>query len=143
MKASVVEGALHLEDGGQELVSLPIVPANEQHRSYILATWVRSYLPTARRFMSKDLYLKEEAKVAEKLWKYSLVVSSDGFAVQAWVCTRGDGVLHHCYVVPELRRKGIMKALTRTFVGDKVQVSRPWPGQMPAGWVYNPYRIGG
>ena len=146
VRARVVQYPIRLElfnQGDQKaLVELPILKAREEHRSFILATWIRSYQPVARRFMSRTDYLREDAAVAESLWRHSHVVSSDGFAIQAWMCSIGS-TLHHCYVVPELRRKGITRALTRLLVGDRVEVARPWPFPTGPRWSYNPFKIKG
>jgi hypothetical protein len=135
-------GTIELVNGGNVCASLPVIKASAEHRSFILSTWVRSYAGTARKFMKREAHLKGDAPIAERLWDQSVVVSSDGFAIQAWMCGIGC-VLHHCYVIPELRRNGIMSALTRNLLGDTVEVSRPWPYQLPVRWTYNPFRIGG
>jgi GNAT superfamily N-acetyltransferase len=136
--------------GEKSLEKLPICRPDERHRSFILSTWVRSYEPMARRVVTSGVYNSEEARVAERLWDRSWIVTSpdDDYTVHGWVCGRtaadaGPGVLHHCYVVPQLRHRGVAKALISHACGRILQYVRPWPWKAPNGWTFNPYLIGG
>lgn len=128
-------------DGGAEEVTLPLTQAGPQHRSYILATWVRSYAPQLRKWLGS--VPEEEGLQAEKLWDQSLVVTDDdGFTVHAWVCG-SPGLLHYVYVPPELRRKGVAEALIKHLCGHTYEYGRPWPYKKePNGGKYNPYILG-
>lgn len=127
-----------------EELTLPIRWASAEHRSYILATWIRSYMPVLRKWIGKDASPAEEAALAEKLWSKSLVAGPpvDGFPVYAWIC--GDeGRLDYVYVIPELRNKGVAGALIREMCGPTFEYGRPWPFKKdPAGGSYNPYILG-
>lgn len=124
------------------LVELSIVQATQEHRSFIISTWVRSYQAEARKWMPRDMYNAEDAAVAERMWDKCHVVTSDGYTIVAWVCAH-NGVLHHCYVIPDMRRKGVCRALTDHLLGTTVTIARPWPFPKPAGWRYNPFKIAG
>jgi hypothetical protein len=139
----------------QEVVeSLPIREPEQQDRSYILSTWVKSYAPVARRIrvvagtapsigLESEVYLKEEAKIAEAVWQKGLVLGSkdNGFTIHGWV-SGYPGALLHCYIPPELRRQGICKALISHLCGNTLQYARPWPfNHVPSGWTYNPYLL--
>lgn len=129
-------------ESGKVLEELPLKLATPTHRSFILATWVRSYASTARKVLSRTVYNAGEPSLAEAHWDKCLVVTSsdDEYTVHAWVCIK-DGGLIHCYVVPELRRKGIARALIRGFCGPNVQYARPWPFDVPKTWTFNPYLL--
>lgn len=124
-------------------MALPILKAQPQHRSFIISTWVKSYAHIARKLLKQAVYNAEEPKLAEALWQHSSVVvsPSDDYTVHAWVC--GDiGKLYHCYVIPELRAKGVAKALIEGVCGNVLQYARPWPFPVErSGWQFNPYLL--
>ncbi len=124
----------------KELETLPILPANHDHRSFILSTWVKSYRSQARKQGIGQFYDKHEPEVAEARWQDCWVVSDDGgFTVHAWVCGR-DGQLWHVYVVPELRRLRIATRLIEFATGEMKEYARPWPYSAHA--RLNPYLLG-
>lgn len=135
--------------------TLPVLNAGPAHRSYILSTWVRSYTPTIRKLrigqpgmplldcIDQSVYLKEEPRVAESLWQKTHIVSSDdGFTIFAWVCGV-PGLLWHCYVTPELRTKGVARALIEHVCGPETEYARPWPLERKPKCLkkYNPYLL--
>jgi GNAT superfamily N-acetyltransferase len=134
---------LRLVGEGEE-ITLPVQASTLTHRNFILATWVKSYLPTLRKWLgdSKALTLAE-ASCAETLWEQTLIVTSeDGFTVHAWVAGQ-PGVLHYVYVPPDLRGKGIARALIQHVCGHTFEYGRPWPfKKAPNGGSYNPYLLG-
>lgn len=121
--------------------------AKEIHRAFILATWIRSYIPVLRKrfgLADPDVLSQEEAKQAETLWEQTQIVGSedDDFTVHAWVCG-SPGRLDYVYVPPELRRKGLAGALIKHVCGHTYEYGRPWPFKgNPNGGRYNPYIIG-
>lgn len=129
-------------ESGKVVESLPIRPATEEHRAFVLATWVRSYANTARKVMSRATYTEGEPKIAERLWKKSYVITSpdDDYTIHGWICAE-RGKLYHMYVIPELRRKGISSALISVCVGPKVEYARPVPYAVPKSWSFNPYML--
>lgn len=134
------------------LETLRLVPAQKEHRSFILSTWVKSYAPTVRRYRAfvldgtahpihYDTYMEEEPLVAEANWESSLVAvdMDDSFVIHAWVCG-SPGKLLHVYVPPPLRQKGIARALIKEQCGEQLGYSKPWPFRsVPVGWRYNPW----
>ncbi len=133
------------------LQTLPVIQATDDHRSFILSTWVRSYEPFARKLVAsvgKDLvrcsteaYRTGEARVAEANWAKSKVVVSEGdqYTIHAWVCCI-PGQLWHVYVPPQFRGCGLAKALVEEYAGKVYQVSKPWPSQPNTHSVtYNPW----
>ena len=127
---------------GKTLETLPVVTATDEHRSYILSTWVKSYEAQARRQGIREFYSKHEGAVAERLWQDCLVLTDDGgFTVHGWVCGREGGSLYHCYVVPELRRLRIATRLIEMATGGLKEYARPWPYSAHA--RVNPYLLGG
>lgn len=137
---------MHLElvhrETGKVVERLPVVPATEEHRAFILATWVRSYASTARKLLSRAVYTAGEPRVAERLWPKTFVVTSpdDSYTIHAWVCGE-PGKLYHCYVIPQLRRKGIAGALIEGLCGRNVEIARPWPYEANPRWTLNPYLL--
>jgi len=141
---------------GEVLESLPIRQATPQDKAFILSTWIRSYAQAVRRTrvavgtesiqsIPQEVYLREEPIIAESLWMQCLVVgsssASDEYTIHAWVCG-SSGKLYHCYVPPELRGKGIAKALISHLCGTTLQYARPWPfSRVPNGWSFNPYLL--
>lgn len=139
---------LKIQTEGEEL-NLPIIPATKAHRSYILSTWVKSYVSVVRNGHANvdlSIYLREEPKVAEALWHKSLVISgeNDPFIIHGWICSEPN-ILHFVYIPPELRGKGIAKALTYHYAGPSYEYGRRWPfkkaGLIDNG-VFNPYILG-
>lgn len=133
--------AILLMKDGKTLETLPVLQANESHRSYILSTWVKSYESQARRQGIREFYSKHEGAVAERLWQDCLVLTDDsGFTVHAWVCG-SSGRLWHCYVVPELRKLRIATRMIELATGGLKEYARPWPYSAHA--RVNPYLLGG
>lgn len=131
--------AILLQKSGVTLETLPIVHATDEHRSFIIGTWVRSYEAHARRQGYRQFYAKHEPTFAELWWSKCKVVTDDGYTVHAWVCGNG-GVLRHCYVVPELRRIRIATRLIEHACGELKEYARHWPYYAHA--PVNPYRMG-
>lgn len=136
---------VELVAAGKVLQSLTVRPATAQERSFILSTWVRSYLSTVKLLgVSKGLYLQEEPRIAERLWERTLVlVSDDGYTVCGWACGRA-GYLFHAYVLPELRGIGVASALIEAATMAKqlgrthIDCAKPWPFKSTR-YMYNPY----
>lgn len=128
-----------LNHQGSPLETLPIVGARDEHRNFILGTWVKSYAPYARAQGINRFYNENEPAIAESRWMDCLVVTDDtGFTVHAWVCGR-DGQLWHVYVVPELRRLRIATRLIEHACGELREYARPWPYSAHA--RVNPYLL--
>lgn len=136
---------LRLVDGEAEPVTLPLTQAGLQHRSFILSTWVKSYQPVLRKWLPHLPSSAElEGSQAETLWEQTFIVTSenDDFTIHAWACG-GPGTLHYVYVPPDLRGKGIARALIRHVCGHTFSYGRPWPyKKAPSGGTYNPYILG-
>ncbi len=132
----------HLRLGhGEEVLTLPVRKVTQEHRSYVLATWVKSYLPMLRKWLGFKDSGGGEAKQAELHWEDSYVVTSpdDDFTVHAWV-NGGPGLLRYVYVPPDLRGKGIARALIAHVCGSPYQYGKPWPFKRPpTHGTYNPY----
>ncbi len=119
------------------LASLPICKATNEHRSFILSTWVKSYANQARNQGIQQFYAEYEPAIAESRWMDCLVVTDDtGFTVHAWACGH-RGQLWHCYVVPELRRLRVATTLIQHACGQLAEYARPWPYSAHA--RVNPY----
>lgn len=145
------------EDGWIALpgIRLLIRPAEERHRSFILATWVRSIASTVRKTrvisgpanlgLSNQIFLTEEPKLAERFWAHSWVVTpeDDENVIHAWACGK-PGTLYHAYTPPDLRRVGVCRSLVTYICGEgMVQYGKVLPfAHQPKRWVYNPYIYG-
>lgn len=113
---------------GEVLKDLRVVQASPEHRSFILATWVKSYRPTARKLGFEEFYNEYEPKVAERYWgDCKVVTDEDGFTVYAWICGL-KGKLFHVYVIPALRHIGVASSLAENVCGESYRLARPWPG---------------
>lgn len=124
---------------GDEVESLPIVPAAPEHRSFILSTWVKSYENQARKQGIGPQYAKHEPLIAESRWQDCWVVTDDdGYTVHAWVCGY-EGCLYHIYVQPKLRRLRIATRLIEFACGALKEYARPWPHSAHA--RVNPYLL--
>ncbi len=127
-----------LQQNSLTLETLHIRPARDEHRNFILGTWVKSYRSAARSQGILQQYNAHEPAIAESRWMDCLVVTDDGFTVHAWVCGR-DGKLWHVYVVPELRRLRIATRLIEHACGQLQEYARPWPYSAHA--RLNPYLL--
>lgn len=84
------------------------------------------------------LYDVHEPPIAESRWQdCSILTDEDGHTVYAWCCG-SPGALYHCYVVPELRRLGVAKALILDACGPNPHMARPWPFRYK---FQNPYLL--
>lgn len=106
-----------------------IIQANQQHRSFVLSTWIRSYRDAYLGPISYNDIHKYESKFAEQAFELGMVFvqSSDGFTVNGWVCGKitSPQVLHWVYVPPELRGMGVASSMIRDIYGKiHPQVSR-------------------
>jgi GNAT superfamily N-acetyltransferase len=134
-----------------EELTLPVVRPSQDHRSFLLSTWVRSYAAAARDGrvgVSKEVLLREEARASERLWQSSWIVTAkdDPYAIHSWVCGKA-GILDYVYVPPELRMRGIASALVKFVAGDKYEHGRRWPfkgskTELETNGTYNPYLLG-
>lgn len=98
---------------------LRLVPASQEHRSFIISTWVRSYAVHARSLGFMEFYRESES--AEAMWDKAVVLTDDdGYVVYAWAV--GDkGGLDYVYVVPELRGNSIGKHMVKVVHGGNVR----------------------
>ncbi len=129
---------------GEILETLPIVSATDEHRNYILSTWVKSYETTARTIgigvpggpvlrVDQEAFRSRESRIAEREWKKSkvIVAPGDAYTIHGWVCA-APGRLWHVYVPPSLRSCGVAKGLVVSTAGKNYTVAKPWPKQ-PSG----------
>ena len=134
------DGKIQLCKGETVIQSLLLKPAEKQHRSFILSTWVKSYEGQARRQGIGPFYATHEPAVAESRWQDCTVATDDdGYTVYAWVCGDHTGALWHCYVAPELRRLRIATRLIEHACGSLREYARPWPYSAHA--RVNPYLL--
>lgn len=135
------------EDGSILLAGqkLWLVPAEKTDRAFVISTWVKSYLPTARKKLAVEdaVYFDNHPKIAERLWDRAMVLrdEDDGSAIMAYVVVDENSVVHYIYIVPELRGMGLVDVLIKAVVGAEtpVIVSHRWPYKDRANWQYNPY----
>ncbi len=132
-----------LKKGDVVLETLLLSRATDEHRSFIISTWVKSYESQARRHGIKNFYVRHEPAVAERLWDQCTVVTDDtGYTVHAWVCANDRGQLWHCYVIPTLRQLRLATRLIEyACPGGLKEYARPWPYSAHA--PVNPYLLGG
>lgn len=132
-----ITSLLHFNDGlpfiqltshqGKPLEDLPIAPPQQQHRAFILSTWMKSYEAMARKNGWGQFYKEHEPKIAESRWRDGWVVTDDdGYTVHGWVCGY-DGKLWHVYVVPQLRRCRIGTRLIEFATGGLKEYAKPFP----------------
>lgn len=141
---------LHKETD-KELERLPIRQATEEHRNYIISTWVKSYASLNRQTRTAHNGLAwvtdtvkachGEGKIAERLWQHTRIVTGkeDTYTINGWVCGE-PGRLYYAYVPPELRLVGIFSSITKLLhQNDTLECRIPFPyGKRP--WLtYNPY----
>jgi len=132
--------AILLQKDEATLETLPIVRAQLEHRSFVLATWVKSYEAAARKQGYAEFFKREEPRIAEALWDKCWIATDDtGYTVNGWVCGR-SGQLYHCYVVPQLRRLRIATRLIEHSCGVLKEYARQWPYAAHA--RTNPYLLG-
>lgn len=128
-------------------VTLPLGKATSKHRNFILSTWVKSHLPALRKTATQtgtvdlERLVQQESTAAENLWGTGRVVHGpeDDYTVYAWIV--GEcGRLDYIYVVPELRRKGVARALIAHVCNSGYEYGRHWPyKEIPCGGKFNPY----
>ena len=125
---------------GEILQTLQLGYPTQDHRSFIISTWLKSYRSQARKQGIQEFYDKHEPEIAEYLWQSCTVATDeDGFTVYAWVCGK-PGSLRHAYTIPELRMYGVCKALTEYVCGESWDLVRPWPFRTSR--RINPYALG-
>lgn len=127
-------------------LGLRLVRATAVHRNYIMSTWVISAADAAaRRGIRRSLARQREDDCAKLSYNDGLVyVLTDGVddtVIHGWVAGK-HGLLIWGYIPPELRHKGIFRAMVRQVCGREVSYTRrPRGYKVPGWWVYDPYRI--
>lgn len=128
-------------------------PAATTDRSYVFATWMRSYWLTQRNAgLSYEAYHAGQARRVERLWRSTMVACREAApdTIHGWVCGSA-GLLHFVYVPdgdpkgvgkPSLRRKGLGALLVRSVCGKPLDFTHRWPfPTLPPGWRPNEYRL--
>lgn len=114
--------------------------ASEFHRSFIISTWVKSYMAQARKLGFSQFFREPES--AERMWDRAIVLTDDdGYVVYGWAVGSEHG-LDYVYVVPELRGNGVGKLLASTVTkadarNRLVYAGPSWLLRMP----FNPYNF--
>jgi hypothetical protein len=155
--ASVSKTSVKLisSESGKVLETLEIGPAKDEHRNFIISTWIRSYESELRKAhcyagaqdfrLDRGSYSAGEGGVAERCWKESQVVTSptDGYTVHGWICTEG-GHVYHIYIPPSLRGIGLGRGLLEAFAGTAYTTHKPI-SRAPKGHTvrWNPWAICG
>lgn len=118
---------------------LRLVPASDEHKGFILSTWITHACAIARKSgVRREFYMPAETAIAESRWRDCKVATDDdGFTVYAWACGDLDGTLWNVYVVPELRRLGLASCLITASCGELKAYARRWPFMAHA--PLNPY----
>ena len=125
---------------GEILQTLQLGYPTQDHRSFIISTWLKSYRSQARKQGIQEFYDKHEPEIAESRWQDCLVLTDEGgFTVYAWVCGQ-EGSLYHVYVIPELRHIGVCRELSGVACGKDYDLARPWPYRTSR--RVNPYLLG-
>lgn len=133
------------------LEELKLVPATDEHRNFILSTWVQSYSPVNRDTVyavakqvyrvSHQSFVRMEQRVSSFMYDlgrcYVLCTEDDSFTVHGWICG-SKGNLHHCYVPPHLRRVGVAKSMIEIVCGNELVFTRPWPYNPGKNWEFVP-----
>ena len=161
--------SLRLKAKGTDRVlqELPIIDAKEEHRNYIISTWVRSFETIARRMVVSSgaslVHLDAagakagESRLSEFHWDKSKVIVSpdDDYTIHGWfsfgVLPGGslldtgssgiNGLLRHCYVCPSFRGNGICRVVVEHYLGRAYRVSKPWPKTPTGHYVtWDPYQ---
>lgn len=145
------KNSLKLTVGGED-VEFNIVDADERHRSFIIATWVRSYMGDCKKmfvsscsypvFTSADCYHFGESKLAERFWSNAkvLVSGEDSYTVYGWVVANGSCLLH-VYVPPEFRRRGLGRRLVEEALGTSYAVWKPMKHSWGHKQTWNPWGV--
>jgi GNAT superfamily N-acetyltransferase len=124
---------------GEEML---LRPAEATDRSFVFATWMRSYREV-QKHIAYEAYHTGQGRRVERLWKSSMVACRESApdTIHAWVCG-SPGLLHYVYVPPTLRRKGLAKALVDQVCGKPLDFTHRWPfPTLPHGWRPNEYRL--
>lgn len=141
---------LLLNKDDKTLAELDVSMADDPHRSFIISTWVKSISPDFG--VHRTVHNAMEAELAEVNWSRAIVITSgeDKFTVHAWVCVQhvqGQKVLLQAYVQPDLRQKGVLKAILERFANGDLVYPRQLPNTLTWSstankWTYNPYLLG-
>lgn len=144
---------LLLNKDDKTLAELDVGYAQNAHRNFIISTWVKSISPDFG--VHRTVHNAMEAELAEVNWDKSIVVTSgdDKFTVHAWLCAGvvphilGSTVLLQAYVQPDLRQKGVLKAILERFANGDIVYPRQLPNTLTWSstankWTYNPYLLG-
>lgn len=127
---------------GQQLL---LRSAEESDKAKIYSTWIRSYREQ-QTDMHRQAYYAGQRRRVDRLWRYTTVASSPDVqvSIHAWICglPGTPALVHYVYVPPDLRGKGLMRALVRTLFGYDVEYTHRFPFENPpSGMRPNEYRL--
>lgn len=116
-------------------------PAASTDRSFIFATWMRSYRQL-QTHVAYDAYHRGQERRVERLWRLTTVACRESApdTIHAWVCGK-PGVLHYAYVPPDLREKGLARTIIAAVCGNPLDFTHRWPFNLPQGWRPNEYLL--
>lgn len=124
---------------GQTFAIRYAVPSDE---AYVFGTWLNGYRH-AMRHVEHGAYFAGQRRRIRQLWPdvHVLCRAVAPDSIYAWVCGR-PGVLHYVYILPELQRRGLARALVTEICGEEVDMTHRWPwSKSPRGWRPNEYRL--
>ena len=116
----------------------------DDHR-YVMATWMRSYGERVK--CRRDVFSKHHPSYILRLIRQSrlLIACSPDLTstIHGW-CVGTHKMVHYLYVPPELRRKGLGKAMITNVMGSyagMIECSHRWPF-VSNRFLYVPYPEG-
>lgn len=125
LRAERLEGSSTITLAG---VEMSLIPAQEKHRNFILATLCKSgvlLVPSLKKMgLSKRLDTLAKSSIAAG---NGLVLSTDGNSIHGYILGK-PGVLHYVYVPPDLRGLGLAKEMISMVCGEEFICSLPWKG---------------
>ncbi len=123
-------------------------PLEATDTGFVATNWANSYRHRALKWsrVEPGVYEREQRKLIDRMLgaaEFSLLVNAEvPRTIYGWACATGR-VLQYVYVVPELRKRGIARALCEQLEvwGERVVCSHRWTKKNPR-IEWNPYAAG-
>lgn len=136
-----------IQDANSDVVPMFLRPMLGSDINYVRSSWFKNYQPLAK--VSPSTFSKYHPRLIDEILaskQASTVIActdSDPNVVHGWACGEIDGPLHFAYVPPNMRGRGVARAMISAVLGqypNHINVTHRFVGRPDSRrFSYNPY----